>query len=90
MRLSGDAGQVTISIHDAGEGIPVALLPHIFEPFRQGDEQSRGGLGLGLAIARQLVELHGGTIEATNDGGQGATFVISIPTAGAGISTSAM
>ena len=74
-------GLVKVSIRDTGPGIPPALLPYVFEAFRQGDERSRSGLGLGLAIARQLVELHGGTIEASNAGPDGgAAFVISVPT----------
>ncbi|HSE92565.1 MAG TPA: HAMP domain-containing sensor histidine kinase, partial [Methylomirabilota bacterium] len=64
------------------QGISADLLPHVFERFRQG-RQAHGGLGLGLAIVRHLVELHGGTVEARSDGeGQGATFVVSLPRAG--------
>ncbi|HEU0203682.1 MAG TPA: response regulator, partial [Burkholderiaceae bacterium] len=58
------------------------MLPHIFEPFRQGKSppRARGGLGIGLALVRHLVELHGGTIEATSEGeGHGATFTIRLP-----------
>jgi len=77
---AADDGAATVSIRDTGPGIPPRLLPYVFEAFRQGDEQSRSGLGLGLAIARQLVELHGGTIDASNAGPQGgATFVIRLP-----------
>jgi len=80
VRALEDDGTVKVAISDTGQGIPPALLPHIFEPFRQGDEYSASGLGLGLAIARHLVELHGGTIEAKNNGPDGgATFVISMP-----------
>jgi signal transduction histidine kinase len=72
-----------IAISDSGMGIEPAFLPHVFEPFRQADGTARrehGGLGLGLAIARQLVELHGGTIRVTSAGtGQGATFEIVLP-----------
>jgi CheY-like chemotaxis protein len=64
-------------------GIAPEFLPHIFERFRQADQgmnRERGGLGLGLAIARQLVEMHGGTIEAISEGtGKGSTFRIKIP-----------
>ena len=64
-------------------GIPPELLPSIFDRFRQGDASTRrneGGLGLGLAIAKQIVELHGGTIEAESPGkGQGATFRVTLP-----------
>jgi signal transduction histidine kinase len=80
-----DAGiQVTVS--DTGPGIPAAFLPHIFERFSQADTAARahGGLGLGLAIARQLTELHGGTIQAQNrNPGSGATFTVRLPAAGA-------
>jgi signal transduction histidine kinase len=72
-----------IVVKDTGQGITPELLPHVFERFRQGDKSgpaSNAGLGLGLAIARQLVELHGGTIEAKSNGhGQGAEFIIQIP-----------
>ena len=80
IRTDAGDGLVKVAIRDTGPGIPPALLPYIFEAFRQGDEQSRSGLGLGLAIARQLVELHGGTIDAFNAGPDGgATFVIRVP-----------
>jgi PAS domain S-box-containing protein len=76
-------GEAQISVSDTGKGIPEHLLPHIFEPFRQADSsttRSHGGLGLGLAIVRQLVELHGGTITAESAGEErGATFVVTLP-----------
>jgi signal transduction histidine kinase len=65
---------VLISVEDDGPGIPKDLLPHVFERFRQGNPRT-GGLGLGLAIVRELVEKHGGTIRATNgEEGHGARF----------------
>jgi PAS domain S-box-containing protein len=71
-------------VRDTGVGIAPALLPHIFDRFLQGDAsrtRGRGGLGLGLAIVRHLVELHGGEISAASDGpGRGATFTIIVPT----------
>jgi signal transduction histidine kinase len=72
---------VSIAITDTGEGISAELLPHVFDRFRQGsDARKHGGLGLGLAIVRHLVELHGGTITATSAGpGQGACFTIQLP-----------
>jgi PAS domain S-box-containing protein len=74
---------VQVAIRDTGKGIAPEFLPHIFEPFRQEDAsytRSRGGLGLGLAITRQLVELHGGRIEVFSAGDrQGATFTVSLP-----------
>ena len=76
---------VEISVSDTGQGIPARFLPHVFERFRQADgstTRQAGGLGLGLAIVRHLVELHGGTVSATSEGeGRGATFVVSLPQA---------
>ncbi len=76
-----DDGQVSACVADTGEGIAGELLPHIFERFRQGaTSRKHGGLGLGLAIVRHLVELHGGTIAATSAGtGQGSCFTIRLP-----------
>ena len=72
-----------LTITDSGQGIDKRFLPHVFEPFRQEDgtaSREHGGLGLGLAIARQLIELHGGTITARSEGpGTGATFEIALP-----------
>jgi PAS domain S-box-containing protein len=70
-----------IRVSDTGKGISPKFLPHLFEAFRQGDETSvRSGLGLGLAIVRHLVELHGGTIRARSEGeGKGAVFTVTLP-----------
>ena len=77
------AGAVEIEVRDRGVGIPRSFLPFVFDRFRQADGGTRretAGLGLGLAIARHLVELHGGSILADSDGeGQGATFVVRLP-----------
>jgi PAS domain S-box-containing protein len=74
---------IEFTVSDTGIGIPPAFLPHVFERFRQasaGTTRERGGLGLGLAIARQLVEMHGGTISAKSPGeGKGSTFSIRFP-----------
>jgi PAS domain S-box-containing protein len=74
-----------IRVRDTGEGISAEFLPHVFEPFRQasaGTTRTGAGLGLGLAIVRHLVELHGGTVRAESPGlGQGATFVVDLPAA---------
>jgi CheY-like chemotaxis protein len=82
-RMKGPAIEVTVT--DTGKGIRAGLLPHVFDAFRQDDAATakhRGGLGLGLAITRQLVELHGGRIEARSEGeGRGATFTVSLPVA---------
>jgi signal transduction histidine kinase len=74
---------VEIKVVDTGQGISADFLPHIFERYRQaGGAMSRQhGLGLGLAIVRHLVELHGGTVRAASEGeGQGSTFIIRLPT----------
>jgi PAS domain S-box-containing protein len=72
-----------VSVSDTGAGIPASFLPHVFERFTQKDSSSSrqyGGLGLGLAITKQLVELHGGTVEASSAGeGHGSTFVVNLP-----------
>jgi PAS domain S-box-containing protein len=77
--------QVQILVSDTGIGIAPEFLPFVFEPFRQADsrfDRAYGGLGLGLAITKQLVELHGGSIRAASAGpGQGATFTIHLPRA---------
>jgi signal transduction histidine kinase/integral membrane sensor domain MASE1 len=74
---------VTIEVRDSGIGIPPAYLPHVFERFWQADSSStrvHGGLGLGLAIARHIVELHGGEVRAASDGeGRGSTFSVTLP-----------
>jgi len=73
--------QITVS--DSGEGISPEFMPHIFERFRQADSSAtrqHGGLGIGLSIAKQLVELHGGTLTARSDGkGLGSSFTVSLP-----------
>jgi PAS domain S-box-containing protein len=79
--------QVEIKVIDTGRGIKPEFLPYVFDRFRQEDSSSTrayGGLGLGLAIVRHLVELHGGTVAADSQGeGQGATFTVRLPLAGA-------
>jgi len=75
--------QAEISVRDSGEGISSEFLPYVFDRFRQGDGKTtrlHSGLGLGLAIVRHLVELHGGTVNAHSDGrGRGATFKVRLP-----------
>jgi signal transduction histidine kinase/ActR/RegA family two-component response regulator len=75
--------QARVIVSDTGDGITPEFLPHVFEPFRQADgsiTKGHGGLGLGLAIVRRLVEMHGGTISVMSGGRrQGATFTVSIP-----------
>jgi signal transduction histidine kinase/ActR/RegA family two-component response regulator len=81
LRQAGSAAE--ISIKDSGVGIDGGLLPHVFDRFRQGDSTSHrafGGLGLGLAIVRQLMELHGGTVKAESAGANcGSTFTLTFP-----------
>jgi PAS domain S-box-containing protein len=74
---------VTIEVTDTGMGIPAELLPHVFQRFWQADTtttRAHGGLGLGLALVRHLVELHGGDVRATSAGeGRGSTFTVTLP-----------
>jgi signal transduction histidine kinase len=73
--------QAQIVVSDTGCGIDAEFLPYVFDSFRQAkSSHSTKGLGLGLAIARYLVQLHGGTIRAESSGlGQGATFTVKLP-----------
>ena len=84
LRLEPVGKQARIVVTDTGQGISPEFLPHIFERFQQNDASSKrrqGGLGLGLALVRELVELHGGTITAKSEGeGKGASFTIDLPT----------
>ena len=79
--LDTDAQHARIVVRDEGHGIAPELLPQVFEPYRQGENAApQSGLGLGLAIVRHLVELHGGRVEASSDGvGQGACFTVLLP-----------
>jgi signal transduction histidine kinase/ActR/RegA family two-component response regulator len=83
VRLERVNSHVEIVVSDTGIGIPSDFLPYVFERFRQaesGTTRKTGGLGLGLAIVRHIVEMHGGTVEATSAGeGQGATFRVRLP-----------
>ncbi len=81
--LTRDNTLAHVSVSDSGEGIPVEFLPYVFDRFRQADgttTRKHGGLGLGLAIVRHLVQMHGGSVEAFSAGvGKGASFVIHLP-----------
>ena len=87
LRRAGDS--VVLAVSDSGEGIAPEFLPYVFDRFRQGDAsttRSHGGLGLGLAIARSIVEMHGGTIRAASGGkGHGATFTVDLPLIGTAV-----
>jgi len=82
-QVRADGGYWTITLRDTGDGIAPEFLHHLFSRFRQADgttTRRHGGLGLGLAIVQQLVELHGGTISAASDGhGHGSTFTVRLP-----------
>jgi signal transduction histidine kinase/ActR/RegA family two-component response regulator len=83
VKVSQGGGAVEVSVSDTGQGINKEFLPYVFERFTQADStttRQHGGLGLGLAIARHLVEIHGGTIRAESKGeDRGATFTIRLP-----------
>ncbi|MGC3996009.1 MAG: ATP-binding protein [Anaeromyxobacter sp.] len=84
-RLSVEGSEVVLMVQDTGDGIDPAFLPQLFDHFRQADgstSRRHGGLGLGLALTRELVLLHGGRVEATSPGrGLGATFRVTLPAA---------
>ena len=81
--LAQDGDRASITISDTGQGITRDFLPHVFDRFQQAESgltRAHGGLGLGLAIVRHLVELHGGTVTASSEGeGKGATFTVRLP-----------
>jgi two-component system, chemotaxis family, CheB/CheR fusion protein len=94
VKFTGPGGEITITLHasgtgaqfvveDTGQGIAPEFLPHVFEIFRQGDasrSRRQGGLGIGLALVKQLAELHGGLVRAESDGvGLGAKFSVWLP-----------
>ena len=83
VRLERVNSHIEIVVSDTGQGISPEFLPYVFDRFRQADQKASrqyGGMGLGLAIVRHLVELHGGNVHAVSDGeGQGATFTVVLP-----------
>ena len=83
LRLLRVDHQMQIRVRDEGEGIESSFLPHVFERLRQADgAANRAGLGLGLAIARHIMDLHNGDITAESEGlGKGATFTVTLPLA---------
>jgi signal transduction histidine kinase/DNA-binding response OmpR family regulator/ligand-binding sensor domain-containing protein len=85
----GDGSIARVRVSDSGPGIPAEHLPHIFDRFYQVDEtntRAQPGTGIGLSLARELTELHGGTLEVESGSGGGATFTLSIPTGRAHLS----
>ena len=92
IRIGRNESATEIVVTDNGQGISPEFLPYVFDRFQQADAsitRKHGGLGLGLAISRHLVELHGGTIEATSAGeGQGSTFKVRLPVAAIGFKDS--
>ncbi len=85
IRIARQGDEVVFTVKDSGVGISAELLPHVFDVFVQGSitiDRSQGGLGIGLALVRRLVELHGGSVSAESDGAQaGSTFTIRMPCA---------
>ena len=83
IHVGSSESDIAITVEDDGPGIDPAFLPHVFDRFRQADSspsRTHAGLGLGLAIVRHLVELHGGTVQARNrEGAQGAAFDVRLP-----------
>jgi CheY-like chemotaxis protein len=83
LTLAREAGEAVVRVADTGMGIPAEALPHLFEPFMQVArtlDRAQGGLGLGLTLVKQLVELHGGRVEASSEGvGRGSVFTVRLP-----------
>lgn len=72
-------GFIRFSVSDQGPGIPAEILPHVFERFYRAPGQTKPGVGLGLAIAREIVVAHGGSITCTSELGRGTTFNFLLP-----------
>ena len=85
IRVAEQDGRIAVAIADSGQGIPSGFLPHVFDRFKQAENPSRQpgkGLGLGLALVREMVHAHGGTVMAESPGdGQGSTFTVILPLA---------
>ena len=83
MLLEKNGPFIHLSVEDTGAGIDAELIPYVFDRFKQGDSSASrrfGGLGLGLSLVKDLVELHGGTISVQSEGvGRGATFTVTFP-----------
>ncbi|QRN96579.1 CHASE domain-containing protein [Archangium violaceum] len=83
LSLAREGGEAVVRVEDTGMGIPAEALPHLFEPFMQVArtlDRAQGGLGLGLTLVKQLVEMHGGRVEAASEGvGRGSVFTVRLP-----------
>ena len=87
----GDAVELVLKVHNQGPPIPAAILPHIFDPFRRGDEHgARDSLGLGLYIVKQIAAAHGGSVGVRSDRDNGTTFVVRLPYAARRAATSTL
>jgi signal transduction histidine kinase/ActR/RegA family two-component response regulator len=93
VQIAGSGGMAELTVRDTGQGIARDFLPYLFDRFRQADASAsrrHGGLGLGLALVRQIVELHGGTVTASSAGtNRGSAFVVRLPIASASLAVSA-
>jgi signal transduction histidine kinase len=87
LRASTGAGEVWVHVIDNGIGIPPETLPHVFDLFTRGDSasaQATDGLGIGLSLVREFIELHGGSVQVRSDGpGKGSEFTVRLPLADA-------
>ncbi len=81
VELTGEGGQAVLRVADSGPGIPPEELPQVFDRFFRGSGVRAGGSGIGLAVVRELVAAHGGSVEATSPPGAGATFTVRLPAA---------
>src|SRR5262249_5149647 len=97
LTVRGASDKVELTVADSGEGIPGSDLPHVFDRFYRGERartrdrlESGSGAGLGLAIAKGIVEAHGGMISATSQPGQGAAFHVVLPSMPTGRGTQAL
>jgi signal transduction histidine kinase len=80
--MSVQAGEAVVSVRDTGIGIEPQLLPRVFDLFTQAENsryRSNGGLGVGLSLVRNLVEMHGGSVEVRSEPGRGSEFIVRLP-----------
>jgi signal transduction histidine kinase len=79
VELQADGDQAVLQVADSGPGIPAEELPHIFDRFWRGRTARASGTGIGLTVVRELVQAHGGTVQAASQPGHGATFTVRLP-----------